>query len=372
MAILQPRRFARPVRLLGVGASLDSSVVTQFIILAPVRPRCPAPPRLSIPQPLGRSCGLLPQSRSYWSYWSYCRSRAMGKTVKGEFKFEKSYSVKYGHLKYMHAVDSIEISRGLGTETFIRIDKGQPWLLKAMCPDKGAKRVHMQRVTLLDQLRKELLDHVRVGEELDEETVVAEAVADPMAALDALAGEPESTEKVTRGSKYRSKRKKHCVVVLEMPAREPHKYPSCTLKRSVRIYPTSTSTLYIAEPDLEWFLDWVWDELETGGVTRAEETVDDLVPNCVADGVHIRPDFTSTDLVYEAIVLAGDAKGKVVKSAVAGMTAVKFDKMAALHEYSATFADATREDLKRATRDYLAHYMAGILGFRATPESDSQ
>ena len=39
--------------------------------------------------------------------------------------------------------------------------------------------------------------------------------------------------------------------------------------------------------------------------------------------------------------------------------------MASLSEYSASFANATREDLKRATRDYLAHYMAGVLGLRA-------
>ena len=370
MAILQPQRFARPVRLLGVGASLDSSVVTQFIILAPVRPRCPAPP------PPVHSPATRPQLRALAAVAVVLVVLVVlpqprdGQDCEGRVQVREELFREVR--PYMHAVDSIEISRGLGTETFIRIDKGQPWLLKAMCPDKGAKRVHLQRVTLLDQLRRELLEHVRVGDELDEETVVAEPVADPMARLDALAGESPSTEKSTRGSKYRSKRKKHCVVVLEMPAREPHKYPSCTLTRSVRIYPTSTSTLYIAEPDLEWFLDWVWDELETGGVTRAEETIDDLVPNCVAAGVHIRPDFTSTDLVYEAIVLDGDHKGKVVKSAVAGMTAAKYDKMASLSEYSATFADATREDLKRATRDYLAHYMAGILGFQATPESDSQ
>ena len=144
---------------------------------------------------------------------------------------------------------------------------------------------------------------------------------DPMSALDALDGESPAKAKTSRGGKYMSKRKKHCVMVLDMPALEPTKYPTCALRRSVRISPTSTSTLYITEPDLEWFLDWVWGELETGGITRAEETFDDLEPHCVAAGVLIRPEFTSEDLVYDVIVLEGERKGKVVKSAVAGMTA---------------------------------------------------
>ena len=38
--------------------------------------------------------------------------------------------------------------------------------------------------------------------------------------------------------------------------------------------------------------------------------------------------------------------------------------MAGMIAYEATWADATREDKKRATRDFLAHHMAGILGFR--------
>ena len=37
--------------------------------------------------------------------------------------------------------------------------------------------------------------------------------------------------------------------------------------------------------------------------------------------------------------------------------------MSSIHGYTVGFDVATREDLKRATRDFLAHYMAGILGF---------
>ena len=149
-----------------------------------------------------------------------------------------------------------------------------------------------------------------------------------------------------------------------MPEREPTKHPTCTLKRMVRLYPASTSALYIAERDLEWFLDWVWNELETGGIAQPEETIDGLTENCVAAGVHIRPDWTALDLKYEAIVLHGDSKGKKVTSAVAGMTEGKYQQMAGMMAYEATWADATREDKKRATRDFIAHHMADILGFR--------
>ena len=154
------------------------------------------------------------------------------------------------------------------------------------------------------------------------------------------------------------------MTTIEMPAREPTKHPSCTSLRKVRVYPASTSTLYIAETGLEWLLDWVWDELETSGVAQPEETSDDLEPNCVAAGVHIRPDFTSQDMKYEAIVVEGGQKGKVVTSALAGMTPHKYNTMASIYGYTVSFDVATREDMKRATRDFLSHYMADILGFR--------
>ena len=75
---------------------------------------------------------------------------------KGAFHFEKSYSIKYGHLKKCHSVTSLEVQVQNGTEVFNKIDKAQEWLLKAMTPGTGHMRSSLKRITLLDQLRKAL------------------------------------------------------------------------------------------------------------------------------------------------------------------------------------------------------------------------
>ena len=72
-----------------------------------------------------------------------------------------------------------------------------------------------------------------------------------MSALDALDAESPSEAKGRRGGKYTSKRKKNCVTVVDMPAREPTKFPSCALTRPVRLYPASTSSIYITEQGFE-------------------------------------------------------------------------------------------------------------------------
>ena len=68
---------------------------------------------------------------------------------KAEFLFEKSYSVAYGHLKKPHATDAIEINLGTGADIFIKIDKSQEWLLKAMCPDKTRNKKNHLKLSLI-------------------------------------------------------------------------------------------------------------------------------------------------------------------------------------------------------------------------------
>ena len=122
---------------------------------------------------------------------------------------------------------------------------------------------------MIDKLRDKLTATVAANHEpaeAEEEPAVA-ATDDPMNALDDVTASPAPQN---RGSRYKSKRKKKRVTEIEMPCREPTKHPTATSKRMVRLYPASTTTVYISERDLNWFLDWVWDELSTGGVVALE------------------------------------------------------------------------------------------------------
>ena len=105
---------------------------------------------------------------------------------KGAFHFEKSYSIMYGHLKKCHSVTSLEVQVGGGTEVFIKVDKKQEWLLKAMTAGKGHKKSSLKRVTLLDQLRNALTQKVTAAEPEPVETDETDTVNDPINRLDPI------------------------------------------------------------------------------------------------------------------------------------------------------------------------------------------
>ena len=226
-----------------------------------------------------------------------------------------------------------------------------------MTPGKGHKKSSLKRITVLDQLRRALTQTVSAAPAgpVEENT---EAVPDPMGRLDAIEGPAEPK---LRGTRYKSVRSKKTVTAVEMPAREPTKHPRCEAKRDVRLYPYSTSSLYLSERDLEWFLDWVWDELETGGVTVADPPAD-LAPNCAAPGVHIQWVFgTPRAACWEAIVLEGPRAGQRVKSSPNKMDATKWEVLASSNLTTVSFADASRHDIKNAAWHFLEMHMARVV-----------
>ena len=116
-----------------------------------------------------------------------------------------------------------------------------------------------------------------------------------------------------------------------------------------------------------WFLDWVWDEMSTGGVPVDLEEEEVLEPNCCVPGVHIRWDWNG-DEMYEAKVLTGPFKGKVVKSSVNTMTQEKWDVVSRIHGYAVDYEHATRDHKKDATWHFLEQDMLKVLASRPVAE----
>ncbi len=230
-----------------------------------------------------------------------------------------------------------------------------------MTSNKGHKKGVLKRVRVIDLLRTQLGQAVQGEAELRAAghplSTPADSKDDPMNKLDAVDG---GTATRHLGAKYKSKLGQKKTLV-EMPAREPSKHASCCEKRMVRVYPTSTTTLWLSEHDMLWFMDWVWAELETGGVVDVVEDVA-LTPNCAAPGVHIRWKFGNAKTAgYEAIVVDGPRKGKTVSTGMSAMNAEKYETMADIHGYAASWDAATRTDLKRAAHDFLEWHMQRVV-----------
>ena len=90
------------------------------------------------------------------------------------------------------------------------------------------------------------------------------------------------------------------------PCQSTSLYPTQTRRKSVKLLPTSTCSLWLCIEDIPWLVRWISDELRSGGVPLPKsDPLDALDCNCEAEHVHSRWDFGGS---WEAIILAGDKR----------------------------------------------------------------
>jgi len=182
-------------------------------------------------------------------------------------------------------------------------------------------------------------------------------IIDPMHALERLTDEAFVSPKKRKS--YVSKRDKNNINEVTMPELERTSHPGCERTRQVRLLATPTNqSLWIEENDIEWLVTWLAAEHVTGGVPLQEDPLAGLAPNCAASGVHMRWDF---DGAWEAIIIAGPAKGHKTKSYVDKMTSEKWEKVASIHKYAVAYEAASAEDKKQATYHFLETHMQGVV-----------
>lgn len=229
-----------------------------------------------------------------------------------------------------------------GVADFVKIDKRQEWLFKATA-GKNARPGALSRTTLFEQLKKNLVAAVAAESASDSQ---GSAPDDPMAALAALAETPKKRKL------YESKRGKDNITEITMPAFEPTAHPNDERKRVVRLLASSTTSLWLAEDDIEWLVAWLADEYQTGGVPLDDPAVagEAAEGNCAAPGVRIVWDFAGA---WVATILEGEQKGKTVKSFVEKLTLEKWTAVDDVHHYGTDFESATPQQRKQATFHFL-------------------
>ena len=246
-------------------------------------------------------------------------------------------------------LETKEVANDDGVESFVKIDKRQEWLLKAVA-GKGARLGALARTKIFDSMKTKLL--AAVAAQADSQGS-ADADADPMAALAPLVSTPKKR-------KYESKRGKDNITAITMPALDPSAHPGDKRTRAVHLLASSTTTLWLAERDIEWLVTCVTDEYHTGGVPLDEPVVavQAAEGNCKAPGVSIKWDF---DGGWEATVLQGERKGQTVKSKVEKLNLEKWNAVDVVHHYGVDFGSATQEQRKQATFDFLELHMQRVM-----------
>ena len=244
-------------------------------------------------------------------------------------------------------------------EVFVHIAKNMEWLLQASTGRH--ERAQLKRSTLFHDLNNKLNARCAASQA----AVAAGAVevapdaADPMNRLKPI--EPAPKKRKTK----LFKRCKNVACLLEMPAKEPNKYPDCTATVDVMLMPMSTNALWIRKADVPWLIEYLADECGprgSQGVAMLDDGAEDSDATVVADAavaVHGRPyhlewDFDDT---VTATWVDGPLKGTLpVESSIKEFTFPKWTIVDAIHTYGVTFDAANPGQLRQAVYDFVAHH----------------
>ena len=286
----------------------------------------------------------------------------------------RQWSFEGGYISKPIILETKQVDTASGAVDFVKIEKNQEWLLKAVL-GTGFNKGGLRRSTLLSSMKNKLEEKAsgpqsRANPEDDTKMVsqapledspntpVGEhASSDPMNQLDDIGtacATPAKKRKV-----YTSKRGKNNITQIDMPEFEPTSHPNRVERRTITLLALSTNSLYLRVDDLDWLLTWLRDEIRSGGVPVVlGDPLEALGCNCEADRVHIRWDFGGA---WEAIILAGEKKGTTVKSYVAKFNAEKWLAIGGHATYGVDFESATENHLKAATFEYLEKHMKEVV-----------
>ena len=284
-----------------------------------------------------------------------------GPSMSGTWKqvaIAKQWAVEGGYLNKAVTLETKEVDTVSGAGSFVKIDKNADWLLKAAL-GKSNNKGGLKRTRLLDTIKEKLSDSATptpARDDSQDSAVAAPDSEDPMNMLESV--ESNAAPAAKKRKAYLSKRAKNNITHVDMPEFEPTAHPEKKGTRKVAVLALSTNSTWIGVDDVPWLVRWLADEARSGGVPVAtDDPLDALECNCEAEHVHIRWDFLGA---WEAIILAGEKKGTKIKSCVEKFTAEKWLALDGPTRYGCAFANATQEQLKTATFQFLEKHMQEV------------
>ena len=267
------------------------------------------------------------------------------------------WAVSGGFLSKPVTLETKEVVTLAGVEHFVKVDKKAEWLLKAAVgkSNKGG----LKRTGLCESIKEKVTQSAKSASSSDDSqssSVAEPATEDPMDMLEDDFSAPAPAKKPRKV--YTSLRRSNTITHIDMPEHEPTAHPGTTATRSVAVLPFSTNQMWLAVEDVPWLVKWLADEVRSGGVAMdTEDPLDGLECNCAAENVHIRWDFSRA---WEAIRIAGEKKGTMIKSSVDKFTAEKWLAVDGPTMYGCAFENATEEQLRTATFRYLEKHMQEV------------
>jgi hypothetical protein len=177
-------------------------------------------------------------------------------------------AVEGGYGAGAQTVESKEVLHAGRVISLLRVNKNNPWLLKA-CGGRSCHRGGLRRTRIIEELREKL--ERKIEAETSARTVAPSAVAgeaDPMCQLEELVAMDD------HAAKRRKQEKRRCADNLQSV--EVNEKLGLPQLRSVRVMCSTRHTLWIHEDDVPWLVTYMAGELASVGVGTIADAEGDM------------------------------------------------------------------------------------------------
>ena len=237
--------------------------------------------------------------------------------------------VQGGYLKHPLFIETTQVSTPSGAMVdYCRIDKNEPWLIKATAGPTGAKGA-LKRSKVIDQLRGKLK---AVSDGVLDNTSDSPPVMEDDDPMNALIGYAElatdeqeqiRAKKAKRTAKLANSRMSDRVYTITMPKHALASTDTDSETYTATVLRKSTNSMWIHRNDIEWLITYVADEVSSGGVPPVGEDESEVADcNCEVPHLNLKWDFPNQR--WTGRFVSGPRAGEVMNADVANMTAEKW------------------------------------------------
>ena len=278
---------------------------------------------------------------------------------------EAAFTLGGGYLrpkKHFALESRVSITNNI-ERTYIRINKNDDWVLKAVAGDK-AQRGALRRCKAIELIREKMTE----WSPMKKDAVAATKDEDPMSALEAVQEDTAPAPK----RRYSRKRPKLQELVVTMPKRCPYAAPECKETKEVSVMADGTNQLWLLKEDVPWLMAYMADENGFGSVAVTADDTAVAEPNCPdVPGLCVEWDWATGDGFTAEFVTGPLAGTQRIACKISNFTKEKYDRLSAIHKYEKIFCDAGPAELKTAVHQHLVSHCSELLRQRSAADAST-
>ena len=277
-------------------------------------------------------------------------------------KITRELAVSGGRLKKDDKIlmDTVDIQIGEQMFKFVRVDKGQKWIIKSIGGSSCQRSTFFNQWSVFDDIGRKLQDLNRM---LDADHDSGDTSSGGNDSQDGLLLEIDTLEaappaKKQRKQNYISKRNKDQMSEIVMPRYSPVAYPENKETCTITVYATGTRALYLGIEHVDWLVEFLRDESDALAKKAQADDDDDAAPEDDQNHAHV-PQGVSVKWCFkthrwQAVILQ---TGQPFFCKVGDLTSQLWDQLSHIHQYPVNYEAANTEQRREVARLHLCSVM---------------